>query len=1184
MTCPSCGATNEAGRKFCGECGARLSATCPSCGTPNAPGTKFCGECGTRLADGPSPTPGATGGAPPASASTPATERRLVSVLFADLVGFTTLSESRDAEDVRAILDAYFGTCREIVDRYGGTIEKFIGDAVMAVWGTPLAQEDDAERAVRAAMDLVDAVRQLGGSAGVPDLALRAGVQTGEAVVTIGATGMGMVAGDLVNTASRLQSVAAPGTVIVGEGTRRAADTAVVFEPAGEQELKGKALPVAAFRALRVVAQRGGVGRTEGLEPPFVGRDAELRLIKDFYHATAREQGPRLVSVIGQAGIGKSRLAWEFLKYIDGVTEIVHWHQGRSPAYGEGISFWALGEMVRMRIGIGEGTDEGSTRDALASCLEEYVPDGDERRTLTDPLLHLLGIGDSGGRERGQLFVAWRTFFERIAEHGPVVMVFEDLQWADDGLLDFVEELVTWSRGRSIYVITLARSELLDRRPTWGAGQRSFTSLNLSPLSDDDMRTLLDGLVPGLPTATRDGIVGRAEGIPLYAVETVRMLLNDGRIEREGDRFRLVGTVDALDVPASLQALIAARIDALPPAERTLVQDGSVLGLSFSMPALQAVSRSPGDQVEPMLGHLLQRELLTIDVDPRSPERGQYRFVQGLLREVAYGTLSRDDRRSRHLAAARYYETLGDDELSGVLAQHYVDAYQAHPDGPEGAAVAAQARVALRGAAQRASELGSNRLAHGYLRMALTVTTEPAEELELQEQAADAAARAGMIDVAATHGERMIELATALGLEERRRRATAGLADTLLEGHQQRAHELLTAVMAEADFGPHSAAYGHVASILAKAEMRMLNDARAIELADSALPVASEHEKDEITLDLLITRGVSLSNIGRMVEALAILSGARHVANRANLPTVAGRAAINLSYAMANDDPAGAFEVARSAMLEAVEAGHVIAIRYLLGNATAAALEIGEWDWALERLDEYGPMLVEPGDSLWVEQMRAYFLACRGQDVSDVATRLYEESRTVDDPQYRVIGAEALLVHRLLARDFGGVMEIAEEMRMNGIAGAASAFYGVLAALRAGDANAARRFLTAHADAQPGTIRDMLAGMGEGGLAMLEGRPDDARQHYAAAQRLARDHGFRHWLAQIDLDIVRFRALTDADRRQAADEAREILTAVGATALLEDLDQALRTSEGRPTAMPTAGAPSRAAEGVAPEA
>ena len=290
----------------------------------------------------------------PRSASTVA-ERKLVSVLFADLVGFTSMSETRDAEAVREQLTEYFGVAQEIVTRYGGTVEKFIGDAVMAVWGTPVAHEDDAERAVRAALELVDAVSHLGTTARCSSA--RAGVLTGEAAVTLGASNQGMVAGDLVNTASRLQSVAPPGTVIVGEATRQSAESAIVFEPVGEQDLKGKVSPVPAYRALRVVAQRGGVGRGDQLEAPFMGRDAELRLVKDLFHAAPREKRPRLVSIIGQAGIGKSRLAWEFLKYIDGIKMTVLWHQGRSPAYGEGISFWALAEMVRSRVGLLELDD-----------------------------------------------------------------------------------------------------------------------------------------------------------------------------------------------------------------------------------------------------------------------------------------------------------------------------------------------------------------------------------------------------------------------------------------------------------------------------------------------------------------------------------------------------------------------------------------------------------------------------------------------------------------------------------------------------------------------------------------------------------------------------------------------------------------------------------------------------------
>ncbi|MGH2382732.1 MAG: adenylate/guanylate cyclase domain-containing protein [Candidatus Limnocylindria bacterium] len=1160
MTCTSCGADNELGRKFCMSCGQRLAMSCPNCGTANTPGARFCGECGEGL--------GAADASPVAASAVPATERRLVSVLFADLVGFTTISEARDAEDVRELLGSYFESCRSVVERYGGIVEKFIGDAVMAVWGTPIAQEDDAERAVRAALDLVDAVDRLGIDRGVDGLALRAAVHTGEAVVTIGAAGMGMVAGDLVNTAARLQSVARPGTVLVGEGTRRAASDAIVFEEAGEQTLKGKALSVPAFQALRVVAQRGGIGRSGGLEPPFVGRESELRLVKDFYHATARERGPRLVSVIGQAGIGKSRLAWEFLKYIDGVMEVVYWHQGRSPSYGDGISFWALGEMVRMRIGIGEGADEASTRERLAASLEEFVTDAAERRSLEDPLLHLLGIGESQQRERGQLFVAWRTFFERIAEAGPVVMVFEDLQWADDGMLDFIEELVSWSRGKSIYLITLARPELLDRRPTWGAGQRSFTSLGLAPLGHDDMETLLAGLVPGLPRAVTEQIVGRAEGIPLYAVEMVRSLLNDGRIRREGDTFRPVGDLSELAVPESLQALIASRIDALPMPERTLLQDASVLGLSFATSALKAVARSQPDEIEPMLSHLVQRELFAIEDDPRSPERGNHRFVQGLLREVAYGTLSRDDRRARHLAAARYYEALGDDELSGVLAQHYVDAYQAHPDGPEGAAVAAQARVALRGAAQRAAELGSFRLAHGYLESGLMVATDPSEELDLRTSATDAAANAGLFERAIEHGQRAIDLATGAGSDLDRRVGIARLANILLEGRQQQALALLNGAMSEPGMTPDAPGYIEVATVLAKAEMRQLSDARAVELADLALPHAQRVGNDTLILDLLITRAVSLANLGRVTEAVVILIGALDAANRLSLAEQSNRAAVNLGYALAPDDPARAFAVSRAAMERAKQDGVIWGLRYIVGNAVDSSIEIGEWDWAMEQMSEMKPLFTEPAEQLWFGSFTTVIRALRGDDVRDDALRLYDESRPFDDAQYRSVGAYGLTVVEMLRGDVARAVQLTNEDDTSGVAGSDGSVQGARAAIWNGDVDAARDMRAAFPSAGLGRRTSAQLATMEAGIAMLEGRRDEARAHYAKAQRVLREIGARYWLGMTDLDIVITGAMEPDERRHAADEAREIFTGLRATALLERLDAALASTR-QTTSSPT---------------
>ena len=400
-------------------------------------------------------------------------------------------------------------------------------------------------------------------------LEARAAVLTGEATVTLGATNQGMVAGDLVNTASRLQSIAPPGAVLVGESTYRATSRAIAYEEAGEQVLRGKSAPVPAWRALRVVAKRGGEGRTEGLEAPFVGRDDELRLLKDFFHATSRERRARLISVTGQAGIGKSRLAWEFLKYIDGVLETVYWHQGRSPAYGEGITFWALGEMVRRRAGLVENDDEPTTRERIAATLAEFVPDETEARWMEPALLFLLGFGEAPPGGRDGLFAAWRTFFERIASRDATVLVFEDLQWADAGLLDFIDHLLEWSVGYPIYVVTLARPELIERRPEWGAGRRNFVALALQPLSEPAMRQLLAGLVPGLPEPAVRAILERADGIPLYAVETVRMLVAEGRLELDGrHRYRPVGDLTDLAVPESLHALIAARLDALDPADR----------------------------------------------------------------------------------------------------------------------------------------------------------------------------------------------------------------------------------------------------------------------------------------------------------------------------------------------------------------------------------------------------------------------------------------------------------------------------------------------------------------------------------------------------------------------------------------------------------------------------------------
>ncbi len=620
ITCTSCATPNEAGRKFCKECGAALALPCPACGSSNAPDSKFCGECGSAL----------TGAAPATVAhqAEPTNERRLVSVLFADLVSFTTLSERRDAEDVRALLSRYFDAARTVIERHGGLVEKFIGDAVMAVWGTPTAHEDDAERAVRAALELVDAVHVLGREVDV-DLQARAGVLTGEAATVTGGRSEGIVVGDMVNTASRLQSAAEPGTVLVGDATYRAASNAVAFAEAGMLTLKGKEEPVRAWRALRVTAEVGGAGRSSGREPPFVGRADELRLVKELLHATEREGKARLVSVTGIGGIGKSRLAWELLKYIDGLSDSIYWHQGRCPAYGEGIAFWALGEMVRMRADIAETDDAPTSRRKLAETVARWIPEPEGQRWIEPRLAHLLGLEERSPGGRDELFSAWRTFFERIASSGPTVMVFEDVQWADPGLLDFIESMLEWSRDRPILVVTLARPELFERRPSWGTAQRRFTAIRLEPIDDEAMTELVAGFVPGLGADDVARIVGRAEGVPLYAVETVRMLADRGMLEARDDGFAVVGDLAEIQIPETLHALIAARLDGLPPQDRTILQHASVLGKSFTAVALSAVAELELDRIQGRLDELVRKEFLVREADPRSPERGQYEFRPG---------------------------------------------------------------------------------------------------------------------------------------------------------------------------------------------------------------------------------------------------------------------------------------------------------------------------------------------------------------------------------------------------------------------------------------------------------------------------------------------------------------------------------------------------------------------------
>jgi class 3 adenylate cyclase/tetratricopeptide (TPR) repeat protein len=904
MRCGNCGTGNREDRRFCRQCGAALAVACPFCSSLNDPEDLFCGRCGKAI--GTEISPVLTTPASSDSSGLPQSERRLVSVLFADLVGFTTLSENRDAEEVRELLTRYFETARRIVSRYGGTIEKFIGDAVMAVWGTPVAQEDDPERAVRAALDLVSAVAVLGEELGTTALEARAGVLTGGAAVTLGSDNQGMIAGDLVNTASRIQSVADPGSVLVGDSTRRASEAAIAYEDAGTRELKGKSEPEHLWRALRVVASRRGFLRSTGLETPFVGRDREMHLLKELFHRSSEEERALLMSVVGSAGIGKSRLVAEFENYIDGLAYVAWWHRGRCLAYGEGVAFWALAEMVRMRARIAEDEPPEVAYEKLRTVLSEHVTDDDERRWIEPRLAHLLGLEERSATEREELFSAWRLFFERLADEAPVILVFEDLQWADESLLDFIEHVLEWSRRQRIFLMTVARPDFTERKPEWGSARRNFTPMFLEPLNDESMDLLLRDTVPGLPLDVMERIRERAEGVPLYAVETIRMLLDRGALSRSDGRFTMTGAIDALEVPETLQALIAARLDGLSSDERRLLQDASVMGKTFTKEGLARIThRSPQD-IDGLLSLLTRKELLTLQADPRSPERGQYGFVQALVQRVAYEMLSRRERKARHLAVAEYLEQSwsGDeDEIVEVVASHYVDAFEAAPDAPDSADIKSKASSNLARAGRRAESLAAFGEAQRYYEQASALADDSLARAEFLEMAGNSAHRAVSLERAEEHFLEVIGLYEAKDLGHAAARVLAKLA--LVDWQSGRINQGAERMRASFEVLRHDEAdpdFAVLAHQLARLEFFMGELANAAGHCAAALDAAERLWLPDVLAQALNTKGLILIRDGHREEGMALLKHSLEIALEHDVLDAAQRAYYNLGSILTNRD------------------------------------------------------------------------------------------------------------------------------------------------------------------------------------------------------------------------------------------------------------------------------------------
>jgi class 3 adenylate cyclase/tetratricopeptide (TPR) repeat protein len=933
MRCQSCGTWNDAENSFCGGCGSALAIVCGSCGVPAPPGRAYCGRCGAMLApggnrrDGPHSRSGPLG-VTETQEATPVghptqSGLRWASVLFVDLVAYTPLTSGWDPEDVRELLTGYFEVADIVVERYGGKVEKFIGDAVVAAWGAESSREDDAARCVRAGLEIVQAVAEYGHQRGLSTLTARGGIVTGQ-VASWAGVNTGLLAGDRVNLAARIQSAAEPGTVLVEEVTMRATQSTVAFADAGEHSVKGVATPIRLWRAQRIVGGARGAQRADGLEASFIGRDRELAFAKQLFHATAEGGRIRLVAVSGVAGVGKTRLAREFQSYLDGLAGQIFLHRGRCPSYGDGVAFWALAEMVRQRFGIAEDADAEVAVASIARDIATWVPDADERDFVEPRLAVLVGASDRGF-SREDLFAGWRLFLERLARLGPVVLVVEDLHWGDAGLFDFLEYLLDWSAAFPIYILTLARPDLAERRPAWLADRGHATALHLDPLPDPAIRQLLEELVPNLPEQVIAKITAQAAGIPLYAVETTRSLVDQELVVRRDGVYRLEGDVDALVVPASLTALIAARIDAMPTDERELVKSLAVLGESFLREAVTAVTEAPGDLVDEQLKGLVRKEVLSVSSDPLSQRRDQYAFVQAMLRSVAHDLLSRRERKQRHKAVADHLKVAfpdGGADVAEVIAAHLFDALTAAGSDADAAALQSEAEEAYDRAGLRAASVGSPDTAANYYQLAAGLTTDeedrtrhiesaalmaeragrPFDALELLQSAADAHRAAGR-DVAAARlatnegwirlnytraGEETVRrLEEALQVLEREHVAEAlpelhvvlGAALTTVEsGRAAAAQHVESGLILAVRRGDHAAL---MAALHTKAEL-LIREYRVVEAKahyQAVIDLAREHEDMEFVARAGYSLG-HLESVADLPEAAARLEAALVISDR----------------------------------------------------------------------------------------------------------------------------------------------------------------------------------------------------------------------------------------------------------------------------------------------------------------
>jgi class 3 adenylate cyclase/tetratricopeptide (TPR) repeat protein len=955
----------------------RSIISCASCGQEIAEGFRFCPHCGAPVDQG----------------LDGSEERKVVTVLFCDLVGFTARSDRADPEDVRAALRPYHSSVRKEIERFGGSVEKFIGDAVMAVFGAPAAHEDDPERAVRAGLRSVQAVSDLKRDYPGLDLSVRIGVNTGEAVVALGARpdeGEGIVSGDVVNTAARLQTIAPADAVVVGEVTYRATKQVIEYEELKPASVKGKAEPLRIWRAL---SPRGSFGpEVERARTPFIGRQDDLALLQRTYHRTVRESSVQLVTIVGEPGVGKSRLVDEFIRYIDGLPEFVICRRGRSLPYGDGITFWALGEIVKGQARILESDSSDVAEAKLAATIEEFVEDPGEREWIRGRLAPIVGVEDEGSAsaERSESVTAWRKFLEAIAATAPLVLVIEDLHWADEALLEFLEHLVDYSSGLPLLLLTTARPELFERRTGWGGGKRNTTTISLAPLTAEETETLLGALLSkaGLPESVMTELLERAGGNPLYAEEFARMLIDRGLLHRRNSKVEVVGT-DEIPVPDSVHALISARLDTVPLGRKSMLQDASVIGRVFWSGAVAAMSGVEEPHVRESLHELSRKELVRPSRMSSVRDQAEYSFWHALVRDVAYSQIPRAARSRKHRAAANWIVGLARERIADhaeLLAYHYDEARElARAAGATDEAEDLQrlASKYLELAGDRASRLDMRKAATYYER-ALGLRSDGMERGRLLLKTGDAFYEMGRIAEAEHMAREANRLLTVAGDQVG---AGQALIQVFQSGRERGDTSASQAALAEAieilerqPAGPELAS-AYMFAAREASWMGWWN--HCLQWIERARPLAEELELQDLVVRVMSYRAWALANTGDPEAAVRDLRASVEISLRQGLDTEVLRAYDNLARLLV---PIEGLVEAEEMIRKGIELANRRGLEgfgaWMKAEWQAVLVDRGKWDEVLEAADQLLDLGRTAGGSLlevFAFISRARVLAHRGE-------------------------------------------------------------------------------------------------------------------------------------------------------------------------------------------------------------